>query len=182
MRYPPTWTEKSAKKKAVPFAATFEKECRAGITSDSRQTFQSYCDYVLELKESRGAKHSTIVRYQELTARIYPAIGHIKLKDLRADHLNALYIVLEKEGSGTGNTHATAKVDLVPLLKEKALTRANIADSTGVSLRAVYGAVKGKLVNVEAAKAISETLGRSLDKTFTIAVHCPRKPSWSTTG
>ena len=164
----PTWTEKSAKKKAADFAATFEKECRAGITSDSRQTFQTYCDYALETKEARGAKHSTIVRYRELTDRIYPAIGHIKLKDLRADHLNSLYTALGKEGIGTGSAHATAKVDLVPLLKEKALTRASIADSTGVSLRTVYDAVKGKPVNVEAAKAISEALGRSLDKTFTI--------------
>lgn len=164
----PTWTEKSARKKAADFAATFEKECRAGVTSDSRQTFQAYCDYVLELKESRGAKHSTIVRYRELTDRIYPAIGHIKLKDLRADHLNSLYTALGKERSGTGSAHATAKVDLVPLLKEKSLTRASIADSTGASLRAVYDAVKGKPVNVEAAKAISEALGRSLDKTFTI--------------
>lgn len=164
----PTWTEKAAKKKAADFAAVFEKECRAGVTSDSRQTFQSYCDYVLELKESRGAKHSTIVRYRELTTRIYPAIGHIKMKDLRADHLNTLYTELGKEGSGTGSAHATARIDLVPLLKENALTRASIADSTGVSLRAVYDAVKGKPVSVEAAKAISEALGRSLDKTFTV--------------
>lgn len=164
----PTWTEKSARKKAADFAATFEKECRAGITSDSRQTFQNYCDYVLETKEARGAKHSTIVRYRELTARIYPAIGHIKLKDLRADHLNMLYTELGKEGSGTGSARATARIDLVPLLKEKALTRASITDSTGVSLRAVYDAVKGKPVNLEAARAISEALGRSLDKTFTV--------------
>ncbi len=164
----PTWTEKSARKKAEAFAATFEKECKEGVTSDNRQTFQSYCNYVLELKESRGAKHSTIVRYRELTSRIYPAIGHIKLKDLRADHLNSLYTALGKEGSGTGSAHATAKVDFVPLLKEKALTRASIADSTGVSLRSVYDAVKGKPVSVEAAKAISEALGCSLDKTFTI--------------
>lgn len=164
----PTWTEKSARKKAADFAATFEKECRAGITSDSRQTFQAYCDYVLETKEARGAKHSTIVRYRELTERIYPVIGHIKLKDLRADHLNALYTTLGKEGSGAGSTHATAKIDLVTLLKKNSLTRASIADSTGVSLRAVYDAVKGKPVNVEAAKAISEALGRVLDKTFTV--------------
>jgi integrase len=164
----PTWTEKSARKKAADFAATFEKECREGVTSDSRQTFQSYCDYVLELKESRRAKHSTIVRYRELTARIYPAIGHIKLKDLRADHLNALYTVLGKDGSRTGRAHATAKVDLVPLLKEKALTRANIADSTGVSLRAVYDAVKGNPVSMETAESISAALERSLDKTFTV--------------
>jgi len=133
----PTWTEKSARKKAADFAATFEKECRERVTSDSRLMFQAYCEYALDLKESRGAKHSTIVQYRELTTRIYPAIGHIKLKDLRADHLNTLYTELGKEGSGVGSAHARAKIDLVPLLKKKALTRASIADSTGVSIRTV---------------------------------------------
>ena len=94
----PTWSEKSARKKAEAFAATFEKECREGVTSDSRQKFGPYCDYVIVLKEQRGAKHSTIVLYKGLTGRIYPAIGHIKLKDLRADHLNTLYTTLGKDG------------------------------------------------------------------------------------
>ena len=94
----PTWTEKSARKKAEAFAATFEKDCRDGVASDSRQKFGPYCDYVLSMKEQRGAKHSTIVRYRELTERIYPAIGHIKLKDIRADHLNTLYSDLAKPG------------------------------------------------------------------------------------
>lgn len=94
----PTWTERSARKKAEAFAATFEKECRAGVTTDSRQKFEPYCEYVIAMKEQRGAKHSTIVRYKELTERIYPAIGHIKLKDLRADHLNSFYTALGKPG------------------------------------------------------------------------------------
>ena len=42
----PTWTEKSARKKAEAFAATFEKECKDGTTSDSRQKFSEYCNYV----------------------------------------------------------------------------------------------------------------------------------------
>ena len=46
----PTWTEKSARKKAEAFAATFEKECKEGMTSDSRQKFAAYCDYVIGLK------------------------------------------------------------------------------------------------------------------------------------
>lgn len=94
----PTWTEKSARKKAEAFAATFEKECRAGTTSDSRLKFAEYCDYVIDLKEQRGAKHSTIVLYKGLTSRIYPAIGHLKLKDIRADHLNSFYTSLSKPG------------------------------------------------------------------------------------
>ena len=94
----PTWTERSARKKAEAFAVTFEKECREGITTDSRQKFAEYCDYVIDLKEQRGAKHSTIVAYRDLTARIYPAIGHLKLKDIRADHLNMFYTFLAQPG------------------------------------------------------------------------------------
>ena len=94
----PTWTEKSARKKAEARASVFEKECKAGITTDSRLKFAQYADYVIDLKEQRGAKHSTIILYRGLTARIYPAIGHIKLKDLRADHLNSLYTALAQPG------------------------------------------------------------------------------------
>ena len=108
----PTWTEKSARKKAEAFAATFEKSCKEGVTSDSRQKFQAYCDYVIGLKEQRGVKHSTIVRYKELTGRIYPQIGHIKLKELRADHLNDLYTLLGQDGQSKRGGKLSAKTIL----------------------------------------------------------------------
>lgn len=43
----PTWSEKTARKKAEAFAATFEKLCREGLASDTRQTFEQYAEYVL---------------------------------------------------------------------------------------------------------------------------------------
>ncbi len=94
----PTWTEKTARKKAEAYANVFEKECRDGIKADNRQRFDMYCDYVLTLKEQRGVKLSTLTRYRELTKRIYPAIGHIKLSELRVDHLNSFYTYLSKDG------------------------------------------------------------------------------------
>lgn len=100
---PPTWKEDRARKKAADFAATFEKECREGLHENNRQRFDGYCDYVIGLKEQRGVKHSTIVRYKELTTRIYPAIGHIKLCELRADHLNDLYTSLSADGANKKN-------------------------------------------------------------------------------
>ena len=160
----PTWTEKSARKKAEAFAATFEKECREGVTSDSRQKFAPYCDYVIDLKEKTGIKHSTIVRYKELTTRIYPALGHMKLKDIRPDHLNSLYSRLAQPGAGSA--HAIAKVDLAALLKEKRLTRLELSNVTGLSLKAVYAAVKGERVKKEVAEAISTPLGGSVEDFF----------------
>lgn len=160
--------KRAHEKKAEAFAATFEKECRQGITSDSRQRFADYCAYVIDLKEQRGAKHSTIVRYRELTERIYSAIGHIKLKELRPDHLNSLYTALAKPGAGKGAQRATARQNLAALLKEKRISRSSIAEKSGVPFCAVYDAVKGKPVNRDAALAVAAAIGDPLEKLFVI--------------
>lgn len=94
----PGWTEKTALKKATAAAAVFEKQIKEGTTSDSRLRFDAYCDYVIGLKDQNGAKHSTIFNYRAFTERIYPSIGHLKLKDIRAEHLNRLYTELAKDG------------------------------------------------------------------------------------
>ncbi len=164
----PTWTEKSARKKAEAFAATFEKECRAGTATDTRQKFSEYCDYVISLKEQRGVKHSTIVRYKELTTRIYPAIGHIKLKDLRVDHLNTLYTDLSKNGTRKDADRATAKIDLAAWLKEKKLTRTEIAKRSGLAASTVSSIVKGQSVSVQTATVAAEAMGLTLSKAFTV--------------
>lgn len=160
----PTWKEDAARKKAEAFAATFEKECREGTTSDSRRKFSEYCDYVIDLKEQRGAKHSTIVWYKEQTERIYPEIGHIKLKDLRADDLNRLYTKLSK--STCKATSAKSMVNLAAVLKEKHITRVSIAKETGLSENTVRIAVRGDNCSVETASAICKVLGLKLEKTF----------------
>jgi len=79
-------------------------KCKSGLENDCRQTFEEYCEYVLQLKEQRGVKHSTICRYKELTKRIYPHIGHIKLKDLRVNMLNDLYTYLLTKSVNKNNS------------------------------------------------------------------------------
>lgn len=162
----PTWTEKSARKKAEAFAATFEKECRMGIKTDSRQKFAPYCEYVIELKQTRGIKHSTAVRYKELTARIFPSIGHIKLSELRVDHLNSFYTDLSKVK--IGNDKAVSKIDLAAHLKKNKITRASIAATSGLAPSTVSEAVKGHPISVETATAVCKALGLKLERVFTI--------------
>ena len=64
--------------------------------------------------------------------------------------------------------HASAKVDLAALLKEKGITRQKLADMSGMSIKAVYAAVKGERVSKEVAEAISDALGEKLDKLFSV--------------
>lgn len=161
----PTWTEKSAKKKAEAFAATFEKQCIEGTATDSRLKFQEYCVYVIRLKKQRGAKHSTLYRYNELAARIYPHIGHIKLKDLRADHLNALYSELLNTPLESGGK-ATATAELLTHVRKKKITGAALSRASGVSSSTVSTALQGKKVNAPTARAIAKAAGVPLEKAF----------------
>lgn len=130
-------------------------ECQEGVTSDSRLKFEEYCNYVIDLKEQRGAKHNTIVSYRDLTSRIYPAIGHIKLKDIRADHLNSLYTDLAKPGARKGRPCAVSKIDFPAELKKRGMTRAKLAGCSNVA----RDAVNGKPVSKESADKIALAMG-----------------------
>ena len=167
----PTWTEKSARKKAEAFAATFEKECKEGTATDTRLKFSEYTNYVLDLKEKRDQiKHSTLVRYKELTKRIFPEIGHIKLRDLRVDHLNTLYTKLGEKGVRHTIDKAKAKIDLAAVLKEKKISRAKIAADTGLAPSTVAAAIRGETVSAEKAHKIADTLGIQFEKAFLVIV------------
>ncbi|MDO5544716.1 MAG: site-specific integrase [Eubacteriales bacterium] len=113
-------------------------------------------------------KHSTIVRYKELTTRIYPAIGHIKLKDLRVDHLNSLYTELSKNGTRKGSDRAASKIDLAAYLKKHKLTRAEISKRSGLAASTVSSIVKGEMVSLQAATAASAAIGLKLEQAFTV--------------
>ena len=95
---PERWSEKKIQAELQKQVVLFEKQCKEGFVADRKQSFEKYAIYVIELKKRTGIKHRTIVRYNELLERIKPAIGHIKLADLRPQHLNAFYEQLSKDG------------------------------------------------------------------------------------
>ncbi|MFQ9846549.1 MAG: hypothetical protein ACLRXC_06560 [[Clostridium] leptum] len=91
------------------------------VSLDNRQTFSQYAAYVLDLKQRSGVKYKTIEYYRQLMERINPAIGHIKLADLKPQHLNAFIKTLQKKGLERRRPNAD-KVDLPALFKEKGVT------------------------------------------------------------
>lgn len=162
----PNQKEDAARKKAEAFAATFEEKCKSGLTSDNRQKFSVYAEYVIGMKEHNGAKHSTIVWYREQKERVDPEIGHIKLKDLRADNLNSLYIKLSE--TSVKATRARSIVDLPAILKAQKTTRTKIAKQTGLSENTVRICIQGKNCSVETAKKVSDALDIKYEKSFLV--------------
>lgn len=162
----PGMTARQTEKAVQRAAADFERSVEQGYTLDNRQTFAQYAAYALELKERAGIRSTTLDRYWELLERINAAIGHIKLADLRPQHLNAFYKNLSEPGLRSGGGSAVARIDLEKYLKAHRLTRAAIAGKAGISAATVGTAVKGDPIRAEKAQAIAQAMGKRTEELF----------------
>lgn len=164
----PGMTARQTEKAVQRAAADFERSIEQGYALDNRQTFAEYAAYVLDLKERDGTKTKTLDRYKELMIRISQAIGHLKLVDIRPQHLNSFYKNLLEPGIRAGRSSATVKIDLATWLKANKKTRAGIAETAGVAAATVSSAVRGNPIQEEKAQAISQAMGKKLDDVFTV--------------
>lgn len=155
--------------KAVQRAATdFERSIEQGFVLDNRQTFADYAAYVLDLKERSGTKSKTLDRYRELMGRINQAIGHMKLADIRPQHLNSFYKNLSEPGIRETSGIATTKIDLAAWLKANKKSRAGIARVAGVAASTVSAAAQGLPIQEAKAEAIAQAMGKRLGDVFTV--------------
>lgn len=165
---PEGMTAKQIEKAAQRAAMDFERSIEQGYVLDNKQTFAEYAEYVLELKERDGTKTKTLDRYKELLLRINQAIGHIKLADIRPQHLNAFYKNLSEPGIRNGSGTATAKIDISAWLKQNNKSRASIAEDAGVAASTVSAAAQGKGIQENKAEAIAKAMGKKMRDVFTV--------------
>ncbi len=155
----PTKTDKQNDKELQKQTIQFEEKCNQGYSLDNKQTFSQYADYVIRQKQRTGVKHTTIARYNDMLPTIKRGIGHIKIGDLRPQHLNALYEQLSQNGLRRNSEKAVCKVDLKQVLKKYAVTKEHLAEKADVSLAVLTSCYNKKPVMSDKARAISEALG-----------------------
>ena len=170
MNYKPTpgMTPRQIEKAAQKAAMDFERSIEQGFALDNRQTFAEYAAYVMDLKRRTGTKARTLDRYQDMMVRINQAIGHIKLADLRPQHLNSFYKNLAEPGIRMGGGSAKAKIDMVAWLKKNKLSRGKLAEKAGISAATVGVAVKGESIKIEKAQAIAQAMEKKVDDVFKV--------------
>lgn len=170
MSYKPTpgMTPRQIEKAAQKAAMDFERSIEQGFALDNRQTFAEYAVYVMDLKRRTGTKARTLDRYQDMMVRINQAIGHIKLADLRPQHLNSFYKNLAEPGIRMGGGSAKAKIDMVAWLKKNKLSRGKLAEKAGISAATVGVAVKGESIKIEKAQAIAQAMEKKVDEVFKV--------------
>ena len=164
----PGMTERQIKKAVERAAADFERSIEQGYALDNRQTFAEYAAYVIDLKERTGVRSTTLDRYRGLLERINAAIGHIKLADLRPQHLNSFYKNLAEPGLRSNSSSATVKIDMVKWMKAHKTSRAKIAEKAGISAATMGVAVRGEAIRTDKAEAIAGAMGKKVTDVFTI--------------
>lgn len=164
----PDKTEKQNQKALAKFALEFEERCKCGIVADDKQTFAAYAEYVISLKERSGLKKRTIEWYREKLQALIPHIGHMKVTDIRPQHLNNLYIELAKPQYRKTKATATAKKDLEELLRKKKLQKTELSRRCGVGVTTIRAAAQGKPIYLETAEKLSAALGVSVKTYFNI--------------
>lgn len=162
----PKMTERQIDKELQRVAFEFERQIEQGFAVDNRQTFEQYARYVIDLKERTGAKHRTIENYNKLMRRIVPAIGHIKLTDLRPQHLNAFYANLSEKGMRETDARAVSLPMFSAALKR--YSRARTAADAGISPATVDAAAQHKKITLTKAQAIARVLNQDVEKLFQI--------------
>lgn len=165
---PEGWSEQRAEREAQRIAFEFEKAIKQGYQPDNRKTFAEYAAYVIDLKEHTGTKHSTIQLYLHLCERILPAIGHIKLTELRPNHLNKLYISLQEDCTKHTLDNARAKVDLGALIKERKWSRAKVARLAHLNGVTITTACREQVIRKTSADAIAAALKLPTARLFDI--------------
>ena len=164
----PGMTSRQIEKAVNKAAMDFERSIEQGFVLDNRQTFAEYAEYILDLKQRTGIKTRTLDRYRDLMIRINPAIGHIKLAELRPQHLNNFYKNLAEPGIRMSGGSAKAKIDLAAWLKRNDLTRGKLAEMAGISSTTAGIAVRGESIKIETAQAIARAMEKKVDSVFKV--------------
>lgn len=151
-------TAKQMEKEVQRVAQEFEREITLGFQADNRQTFEQYSAYVYSIMEQRGDKPQTLSNVKQLLARANESIGHMKLKDIRPQHLNALYKKLSEPGANHWKVWAAPVVDFKELMGEQSLR--GFAKVCGVHHQQIMRLLDGQHVSQKTAAAIEQNLGR----------------------
>lgn len=175
IRHFKTWTPdrpmtaRQMEKEAQRVALEFEREIELGYQADNRQTFSQYAEYFIQLKERRGTAKGTIERYHSFMKRVEPAIGHLKLQEIRPQHINAFYQELERPGARDAFLYrATPKVDFRELLKKKGLTQKAVIDGAHVAHSTMTHIFGGGKIGVKKAEDIADFLEMKVSELFKV--------------
>lgn len=172
LRHYMTWkpphimTSRQAEKEVKRVACEFERNLEIGYQSDDRQTFEEYAKYVISLKEQNGAANNTIAVYRQFVHRLSPLIGHMKIRDIRPQHLNKIYNQLKQPGARKGRGRSSPIVNFKRIIADRGERQEDFAQKCGLCRDTIGILCKGQSISRKSADAISAILQKPYSELF----------------
>lgn len=96
----PSLSPKKKEKAVREYAMQFENKVRNGFSMEGRKiTLKEFADRWIEEYAKINLQPETVTKYlQELDDKILPALGHLKLSELKPHNVNAFFASLTKDG------------------------------------------------------------------------------------
>ena len=157
---PPKMTKKQIEKELERQAVLFEEKCRTGQFLDSTVTLAEFSERWFKDYAEKRLKTQSIIGYKGLMPRIIKALGHIRLCNLRPNHLLEFYNNLAESGIRADTKYKPIE-DFKPILKSAKMTQTELSKKSGVSLTTIRACTKGNNVSKETAAKLSEALNRT---------------------
>ena len=97
----PSLTPKKQDNAAKAFAQQFESRIQNGYAMDGRKiTLKEFCERWIEEYAKVNLQPGTVTKYsEELHDKILPALGHLKLADLKPHIINSFFTSLSRDGA-----------------------------------------------------------------------------------
>ena len=111
----PGMTEKQIKKELNRQAVMFEEKCSHGFCSSAIK-FQNLAEEWFDIYAKLNLRQSTYQRLLQLTKRVYPAIGHLRIDKLSARQIQGFINSLAMEGTNELNGKPLARKTMVHYL------------------------------------------------------------------
>ncbi|MBQ4463689.1 MAG: site-specific integrase [Eubacterium sp.] len=111
----PGMTEKQIKKELNRQAVMFEEKCSHGFCSSAIK-FQNLAEEWFDIYAKLNLRQSTYQRLLQLTKRVYPAIGHLRIDKLSARQIQGFINSLAMEGANELNGKPLARKTMVHYL------------------------------------------------------------------
>ncbi|MBQ7801534.1 MAG: site-specific integrase [Oscillospiraceae bacterium] len=96
----PSLTPKKRQKAVEEFARQFETQVQNGMAMDGRKvTLKEFTDRWLEEYAPQKLQPGTVEKYRDELDKILPALGHLKLSELKPHNLNSFFVSMTKDGA-----------------------------------------------------------------------------------
>ena len=115
-------SEKQMKKEVQKFAVLFEQECENGQVSTNRNIkIADFCDIYRDIKKDTLAPRSYEYYVYVIESLIIPLLGHIKVSELRAAHVQKFIQYLQQEKPNTSPNTIKKKLAILQLIMTQAI-------------------------------------------------------------